>query len=87
MNNYKLIWMDFDALFMKLNDEVNKILETNVPENAQQQSNNLMNKSNMDINLFLNDQNNINLNNSDHLRGKEILSYFKYLFFSLNFFK
>lgn len=81
MNNYKLIWMDFDALFMKLNDEVNKILETNVPENAQQQSNNLMNKSNMDINLFLNDQNNINLNNSDHLRGKEILSYFKYFFF------
>lgn len=60
--------MDFDVLFNKLNDEVNKILETNVPDTTPP-SNKMQSKSNMDLNLFVNDQSNINLNNSDHLRG------------------
>lgn len=63
LNRYRLIWMDFDPLFNKLNDEVNKAIETCIPDNV-------ISKSNTDLNTYLNDQNNSTTNNIDKLAGR-----------------
>ena len=69
--------MDFDPLFNKLNDEVNKAIETYIPDddiNGKKQIN--ASKSNVDINAYLNDKNNINTSKLDNLTGRK--------FFKLN---
>ena len=56
LNRYRLIWVDFGDLFNTLNDEVNKILETNVQEIASQ--------------IYTLDQKSIHLNSCDLNKGK-----------------